>query len=101
MPKKYDIAAKCGTYTNKYNEAKNRYASIGEIHAGQDGHYARFDALKLLGMCHLVLAKGEDSFIASLFEPRVESVQPQQQPSTQRPAYDKPSAPFDDADIPF
>lgn len=84
--KKFDLAVKTGTYADKQTgEEKGRYENIGEVHDGKDGgFYARLNVIRLLGVCQLALAKGEDSIIASMFAPRSDP------PAQQRVTHETP-----------
>jgi hypothetical protein len=90
--KKYDMAVKTGTYQTNNGE-KNRYENVGEIHAGKDGgFYARVNPFRMVGIAMAAIAKGEDSMLVSLFEPKQDAQGKKQN-----------AAPADDfdQDIPF
>lgn len=91
--RKFDMAVKTGSYTDREGKQKNRYQNIGVIMQGDDGgHYALLDPL--INLAAVPREAGKDRVMVSLFEPR-DDQQQQQAPRQQRAA-----APLDD-DIPF
>lgn len=93
--KKYDMAVKTGSYTDRDGKQKNRYQNIGVIMQSDDGgHYALIDPL--INLAAVPREQGKDRVMVSLFEPRDDAQQQQAPQRQQRPA----PAPADD-DIPF
>jgi hypothetical protein len=90
--KKYDIAYKTGTYTGNDGTEKGRYENFGEIHSNDNGHYARLNVTRLLGICHLAIAKGQDSVLVSLFAPRTDTAAPTHHPTPTPTHYPAPTA---------
>jgi hypothetical protein len=89
--KKYDLAVKTGSYTDRDGKKKNRYQNIGVVMQGDDGFYALLDPL--INLAAVPREDGKDRVMVSMFEPRDEQPAPQQR---QRQA----PAPVDE-DIPF
>ena len=95
--KKYDLAVKVGEYTDQSGATKSRYENVGIVMEKDDG--GTFIMLKRTfnpaGVPDLTGKNGENILI-SMFEPKQQDGQPQQQ--RRAPA---PSAAPDDSDIPF
>jgi hypothetical protein len=91
--RKYDLAVKTGSYTDRDGKQKNRYQNIGVIMQGDDGgHYALLDPL--INLAAVPREAGKDRVMVSMFQPNND--QQQQAPRQQRPAQPQP-----DDDIPF
>jgi hypothetical protein len=90
--RKYDLAVKTGSYTDRDGKQKNRYQNIGVIMQGDDGgHYALLDPL--INLAAVPREAGKDRVMVSMFQPNNEQ---QQAPRQQRQAQPQP-----DDDIPF
>lgn len=92
MPKKFDIVATVGEYTDSSGQAKKRYKNVGVIMSNDNGFYMLMD--KTFSPAGLA-EPGKESIILSLFEPKEK--QQQQAPAST-------SVPHDDTysdDIPF
>jgi hypothetical protein len=91
--RKYDLAVKVGSYTDRDGKPKNRYQNIGVIMQGDDGgHYALLDPL--INLAAVPREAGKDRVMVSMFQPNND--QQQQAPRQQRQAQPHP-----DDDIPF
>jgi hypothetical protein len=91
--RKYDLAVKTGSYTDRDGKPKNRYQNIGVIMQGDDGgHYALLDPL--INLAAVPREAGKDRVMVSMFQPNND--QQQQAPRQQRQAQPQP-----DEDIPF
>jgi hypothetical protein len=91
--RKYDLAVKTGSYTDRDGKQKNRYQNIGVIMQGDDGgHYALLDPL--INLAAVPREAGKDRVMVSMFQPNND--QQQQAPRQQRQAQPQP-----DEDIPF
>jgi hypothetical protein len=91
--RKYDLAVKTGSYTDRDGKPKNRYQNIGVIMQGDDGgHYALLDPL--INLAAVPREAGKDRVMVSMFQPNND--QQQQAPRQQRQAQPHP-----DDDIPF
>jgi hypothetical protein len=91
--RKYDLAVKTGSYTDRDGKQKNRYQNIGVIMQGDDGgHYALLDPL--INLAAVPREAGKDRVMVSMFQPNND--QQQQAPRQQRQAQPQP-----DDDIPF
>jgi len=107
--KTHDLAVKVGEYTNAQGEKKNRYQNVGAVMQGDNGQFIML--AKWFNPAGVVDARGGESILLSMFEPRQEGQQPsgqQQRPhAAPAPAYRPAPAPqrggFDDMDddIPF
>lgn len=74
MAKKYDMAVKTGSYQDRNRVDKGRYENVGEVHSGKDGgFYARMNPFRLVGLAMAAIARGDDSMLVSLFEPRTDN----------------------------
>ncbi len=90
--RKYDLAVKTGSYTDRDGKQKNRYQNIGVIMQGDDGgHYALLDPL--INLAAVPREAGKDRVMVSMFQPNNDQ---QQAPRQQRQAQPQP-----DDDIPF
>lgn len=92
--RKYDLAVKTGSYTDRDGKQKNRYQNIGVIMQGDDGgHYALLDPL--INLAAVPREPGKDRVMVSMFQPNNDQQQaPRQAPQRQ-------SQPQPDDDIPF
>ena len=107
--KTHDLAVKIGEYINAQGEKKNRYQNVGAVMQGDNGQFIML--AKWFNPAGVVDARGGESILLSMFEPRQEGQQPtgqqQQRPQTaapqQRPAYQPQQARHDDFgdDVPF
>jgi hypothetical protein len=89
--KKFDLAVKTGSYTDRDGKQKSRYQNIGVVMQGEDGgHYALLDPL--INLAAVPREPGKDRVIVSMFTPKDD----QQQAPAPRPAQPQP-----DDDIPF
>ncbi len=92
--RKYDLAVKTGSYTDRDGKPKNRYQNIGVIMQGDDGgHYALLDPL--INLAAVPREAGKDRVMVSMFQPNND--QQQQAPRQQRQAQPHP----DDDVVPF
>lgn len=90
--KKFEMAVKTGTYQTQSGE-KGRYENIGEVHSGKEGvFYARMNPYRMVGIAMAAIARGDDSIMVSMFEPREQQTQVRQN--------EQPRDNFSD-DIPF
>lgn len=67
--KKYDMSVTTGKYSVQGVE-KRRYETVGEVHEGEKGFYARMRLHTLLGVCMAAIARGDDQLMVSLYAPR-------------------------------
>lgn len=73
MPKKYDIVAKTGSYTDNQGNSKSRYQTVGALMADATGR--EFILLEAwFNPAGLERQDGKSSVILSLFEPRQNDV---------------------------
>jgi hypothetical protein len=94
--RKYDLAVKTGSYTDRDGKQKNRYQNIGVIMQGDDGgHYALLDPL--INLAAVPREAGKDRVMVSMFQPNND--QQQQAPRQQRQA--QPQGLDDDSSVPF
>lgn len=105
--KTHDLAVKVGEYTNAQGEKKNRYQNVGAVMQGDNGQFIML--AKWFNPAGVVDARGGESILLSMFEPRQEGQQPagQQRPQTAQVPQQRP-APMQrggfeqmDDDIPF
>lgn len=75
MAKKYDLAVKVGEY-QKNGETKGRYENIGAVMQGDNGFYMILK--KTFNPAGVPDARGGDSIIVSMFEPRQDGQQQNQ-----------------------
>lgn len=80
--KKYDLAVKTGSYTNRNGETKNRYENIGAVMVGDNGPYLMLK--RTFNPAGVPVQDGRDSILVSCFEPRERDQQPQRSSSGQR-----------------
>jgi hypothetical protein len=93
--RKYDLAVKTGSYTDRDGKPKNRYQNIGVIMQGDDGgHYALLDPL--INLAAVPREAGKDRVMVSMFQPNNDQ---QQAPRQQRQA--QPHGLDDDSSVPF
>ena len=93
VTKKYDLAVKTGSYTNRNGETKNRYENIGAVMVGDNGPYLMLK--RTFNPAGVSVQDGRDSILVSCFEPRERGQQPQQHAAQQQGGDD-----FND-EIPF
>lgn len=105
MPtKKYDLAVKTGTYTDRATGTeKSRYQNIGAMMVSDDGRdFVLLDPL--INLAAVPREPGRDRVIVSCFEPRDPAQQAQQAPRQAQGARPQPQrqapASFDD-EVPF
>lgn len=91
--KKYDVAAKTGTYI-KDGQEKARYETVGTIWQGDNGFYMVMK--RTFNPAGVPFKDGSDSIFLSLFEPRQDQ---QEQPRQQRQSRQQEDVPNDD--VPF
>ena len=98
--KKYDLAVKTGSYTDRNGQEKGRYENIGSVMQGDNGPFLILK--RTFNPAGVPNPQDKDSVIVSCFEPRdsgaQNSNQAPQQASPQ--AQQKKEDNFDD-DIPF
>lgn len=105
--KTHDLAVKVGEYTNAQGEKKNRYQNVGAVMQGDNGQFIML--AKWFNPAGVVDARGGESILLSMFEPRQEGQQPagqqrpQAAPAPQRQAPSPMRGHPDDMDdqIPF
>jgi hypothetical protein len=104
--KTHDLAVKTGEYTNAQGEKKGRYQNVGAVMQGDNGQFIML--AKWFNPAGVVDARGGESIILSMFEPRQEGQQqPAQRPAApapqDRPRYQPPAPRNDDfeGDVPF
>lgn len=88
--KKYDVAAKTGTYM-KDGQEKSRYETVGTIWEGDNGPYLVMK--RTFNPAGVPFKDGSDSIFLSLFEPRQDE-QKQGKPSKQADDFPADSIPF-------
>lgn len=66
--KKFDIAVKVGEYTNKAGETKGRWQNVGAMMEGESGPFIML--AKWFNPAGVVDARGGESILLSLFEPK-------------------------------
>ena len=66
--KKYDLAVKVSSYTDRNGESKNRYENIGAVFQGDNGPYLVLK--RSFNPAGVPFKEGSDSIIVSCFEPR-------------------------------
>lgn len=96
--KKYDLAVKTGSYTNRDGEEKNRYENIGSVWQGDNGLYIVLK--RSFNPAGVPFREGSDSIFVSCFEPRDQDGQ-RQAPARQQQAPSRPNPADMDDDIPF
>lgn len=89
--KKYDVAVKTGSYTNRNGETKNNWKNVGAVMQGDNGFYMILD--RTFNPAGVPNPENKDTVILSLFEPKPKE---QAKPAQQAPAMDD----FDDT-LPF
>jgi single-stranded DNA-binding protein len=81
--KKFDLAVKTGSYTDRDGKQKSRYQNIGVVMQGDDGgHYALLDPL--INLAAVPREPGKDRVMVSMFTPKDDQQQApaqRQQPS--------------------
>jgi len=103
--KTHDLAVKTGEYTNAQGEKKGRYQNVGAVMQGDNGQFIML--AKWFNPAGVIDARGGESIILSMFEPRQEGQQPAQRPAAPapqaRPPYQPPAHRDDDfeGDVPF
>lgn len=105
--KTHDLAVKVGEYTNAQGEKKNRYQNVGAVMQGDNGQFIML--AKWFNPAGVVDARGGESILLSMFEPRQEGQQPsgQQRPQAAQVPQQRPApmqrGGFDDMDdqVPF
>lgn len=98
MPtKKYDIAIKLGTYTDRQGQEKGRWLNVGAVMQGDDGNF--FALLhRHVNLGGIPNPDGRDSVLASLFPANRQQGQQQ----GHQPQQQEAQAPTDfDENIPF
>lgn len=109
MAKKYDLAVKIGSYTDRNGDQKNRYKNIGAVMTGNDGgEFMLLD--RTFNPAGVSVEPGRDSIMVSMFTPR-DSNQQSEHGEAKQDGYapqqeyykDKASFPSSDIDdeIPF
>ena len=69
MAKKYDLAVKIGSYTDRNGDEKNRYKNIGAVMTGNDGNeFMLLD--RTFNPAGVPVEAGRDNIIVSMFTPR-------------------------------
>jgi hypothetical protein len=69
MAKKYDLAVKIGSYTDRNGDQKNRYKNIGAVMTGSDGgEFMLLD--RTFNPAGVSVEPGRDSIMVSMFTPR-------------------------------
>ena len=69
MAKKYDLAVKIGSYTDRNGDEKSRYKNIGAVMTGNDGReFMLLDRTFNPAGAHV--EAGRDNIIVSMFAPR-------------------------------
>jgi len=101
--KTHDLAVKTGEYTNAQGEKKGRYQNVGAVMQGDNGQFIML--AKWFNPAGVVDARGGESIILSMFEPRQEGQQPAQRPAApaRMPQNQPQRGGFDqmDDDVPF
>lgn len=99
MGKKYDLVVKVGEYTDGQGQTKGRFKNVGVVMDGQNGPYILLD--RTFNPAGVGGNDGRESIIVSMYEPKQDGVQPNQQrsaaPAQRQPA---PQRPLDD-EVPF
>lgn len=106
--KTHDLAVKVGEYTNQQGEKKNRYQNVGAVMQGDNGQFIML--AKWFNPAGVVDARGGESILLSMFEPRQDGAgqqapqqRPQAAPAPQQRPVPMQRGGFDDMDdsIPF
>lgn len=96
--KKYDLAVKIGSYTDREGKEKGKYLNIGVIIEKEDG--GRFMIMnRTFNPAGVPNPENKDTFIVSMFSADRDS-EPENDTPPQR-AQNEPDNPFDDSEIPF
>jgi hypothetical protein len=88
MKKKYDLAVKVSTFTNKQGEQKNKWANIGAVMQNDNGFFMILD--RTFNPAGVPNPEHKESLLVSMFEPNENQGGQQQAPqqSQQAPADD-------------
>lgn len=95
--KKYDLAVKIESYTDRQGQQKNRYQNIGAVIEGDRGPYLLLD--RHFNPAGIPNPENRPNVIVSMFEPRDPGQQGQgqrqQQPQRQSSGFGDDYIPFD------